>query len=228
MNKKKLFTAVAVTLVALVVLAVYSFVPQNNLESYFPEIENEIQTFVSQERKDEARENIKKLESELIALNKDKRYSHFTQIALNYKLLGEKEKVRDYLIRAAEEDEEKVSVYLEFGKIYSKDGQLNEAEKMYKKAVELEPESVYTQVSLLEFYLEHFRDRESQIQDAFNYARETTGENDQVLLLYAGWLEERGENIRAIDIYKFVLNNSAGDPYNIETKIEEIFDLVTQ
>jgi tetratricopeptide (TPR) repeat protein len=218
-----------VVLLMVVILSILSFnFLKDDFDADFPEIENEIETYVSESRKEKALQNIEQLQNDLDSLGKDKRYSSLIQLALNYKLLGQKYEVREYLIQAIEHNQDKTVAYLEFAKIYAKDDQLSDSEKMYQKAIELEPESVHVHVNLIEFYKTYYPQKESLIQDSFDKARNATGENEQVLLLYAQWLEERGEAIRSLDIYKFILNSDLKDPYNIQPKIEVLFNEITR
>lgn len=75
--------------------------------------------------------------------------------SLYYQRRGQEDQAKSVLLHAARLEPNNPIIYLELGNVNSRQGNLQEAETAYRKAVELNPEDISLRRALVNFYLKH-------------------------------------------------------------------------
>ncbi|QQS60683.1 tetratricopeptide repeat protein [Candidatus Falkowbacteria bacterium] len=97
--------------------------------------------------------------------------------------------------------------FLNIGNIYKKMGEYDKAEEAYNKALEISKygsETVYLQkIDLYQYYLKKSNEDVIKI---YEEALSTLVENGNIVVRYSGFLRDIGENEKALEYYKILLD----------------------
>ncbi len=167
---------------------------------------------------------IENLKYEIEDDSENNRTDYYLNIAIaqQYELLGDGTQSAIYLFKASKEESDRALPLLKLGELFTKAGLYDRAEKYFEKAISNEPQIVQNHIALLNLYIQKMSVGAGKVQSVFNNARNETGDDIEILRLYADWLESNGEYIRAIDILKFISRKDPEDKKEIELEIERL------
>lgn len=152
-----------------------------------------------------ARKEIAHLEGLLGTSEEYPDYQLFVGIAAQYELLGEGERVKEYLGKALAIDSTRTGLaWLNLAVLHERLGAIHTARIAYAKAVEAQPAVLAYHIARLAFLTTRFPDESAAIEGAFSEAAVQFGESAEVLQIRAQWHSARGEIAAAIAAWKKV------------------------
>jgi len=176
-----------------------------------------------------AKTKIDSFHSELKNGSKDKtKYYLYIAIAQQYELLGNGENTAVNLFLASKQENDRSLPFFKLGDLFEKAELFNRAEEYYEKAIDTEPQIVQNHRGLLNLYIEKMSVGKSRVQSTFDDARSETGDDIDVLRMYAKWLTAESEYLRAIDILRFILRENPTDKEEIEKEILRLTQLINE
>ncbi len=199
-KNKSLLTVI----VALLVLIVAGYISYS--KGYFDYWQKETGNMTSQEPKNPD-EEIKFTDEEV------KQYEQYLLDASPLILAGDNGDRESYL-KAIELYEKAAAIgnnnvwvpFLNIGNVYKKMGEYDKAEEAYNKALEISKygsETVYLQkIDLYQYYLKKSNEDVIKI---YEEALSTLVENGNIVVRYSGFLRDIGENEKALEYYKILL-----------------------
>ena len=143
-------------------------------------------------------------------------------IAQQYGLLGDGENAYAYLQKAIKIDSEKSLAYLNLGNLFTNAQLYDKAADAFKMAVSVEPQYAQNHMALIDFYTKYKPNETSKIQSIFDDARKHTGDDVNILKLYAQWLTDTKNYVKAIDVWKLVLRQYPDSKDTIQREIDRI------
>jgi len=154
--------------------------------------------------------------------NKEEQYDLMISIANNYKSLGDGENTFLYLNKAITINPKNSLAYVSLGTLMRELGANNTARYAYELGVQKESKFIHNHTFYLDFLVSTPGTSDEDIETAFSGALLDTGRHGNVLKLYAAWLEDKGENDKAIEIWEEILADAASNKEVIQDKINSL------
>jgi tetratricopeptide (TPR) repeat protein len=201
-QKNKSLLTVIIVLLVLIVVGYFAY-----SKGYFSYWQNETDNITNQDQKN-SDEEIKFTEEEV------KQYEQYLQDALPLILAGDNGNKESYL-KAIELYEKAAAIgnnnvwipFLNIGNVYRKMGEYDKAEEAYNKALEISKygsETVYLQkIDLYQYYLKKSNE---DIIKIYEESLSTLVDNGNIVVRYSGFLRDIGENEKALEYYKILLD----------------------
>lgn len=196
---KILFPVLAVLGVAIIVLLLFFFLPNNH-------VVKRVDSVLSEEQENGIRENLKvsvaAYEAQKKAGEVDK--SLILEIAWDYYIVGELEMSKEFYDEFLSQHEISYVTWNNYGHLMEKMNLLDDAEYAYSRAIELRAAEAYIR-DWVHFIEKHYPERQDEVLELLVESVKTNGQTSWQVLKIAQIYESMGECQKAIDHYKVAI-----------------------
>ena len=223
MNKKWIVSCLVILLIGIGII--FNFTSDNSVEKELYENLSQINAvYVDSGLVEQTKEKIKEKEDQIGDPEIDQ-YLLQIGIAQMYELLGDGVNAYEHLLDATETLPQKSLAYRNLGILLVNAEVYEDGESYLRRAIEAETTIAQNHTALIDYYTRFKSGDEREIEQIFKNARESTNDNTNVLRLYAIWLEEKGDYIYALDIWKLILRNGGANT-SVERRIESLTEKI--